>query len=699
MFKRFSSLVSCGEFNGSTPRRNTVQRRSSSVTGRAVVWRGVAKLSRQIRGMATLETLNFDNKALRDLPVDPNPDNRQRQVPGACFSKVRPTPVKNPQLVACSLPALTLLDLPLAQAERADFAHYFSGNKLLPGSQPAAHCYCGHQFGSFAGQLGDGATMYLGEVVNKAGERWEIQFKGAGLTPYSRQADGRKVLRSTIREFLCSEAIHHLGIPTTRAGSCVTSDSTVTRDIFYNGNPTEERCSIVLRIAQSFLRFGSFEIFKPEDELTGRVGPSVGRVDILKRLLDYTVSTFYPEIWRQYESGEREDMYVAMFEEVVRRTARLVAQWQCVGWCHGVLNTDNMSIVGLTIDYGPFGFMDRFDPQFICNTSDDGGRYSYEKQPEICRWNCGKLAEAIQGAVPLDRTKAVVDSVFDEEFGQCYTATMRRKLGLLKKEFPEDKSLVESLLKVMEETGADFTNSFRCLSRLPLPGMPGFESGRQELLDFLLTQCSTVEEMRKACSPRMDPRQLQMMMMLIQTNPGLLPALGRGFAALSAELDRMERLKELESETQAAKAGRDREKWAQWLMKYADRLKLEADAANQSAESLQTANQERVTAMNGCNPRVVLRNYIAQNAIDAAVKGDYSEVKRVLKILERPFDDAATEDLADAAGGVNVAVSDEASASCRGKETQSGGGDACHARRVVSYDSKPPDWAMDLRVT
>ncbi|KAL8622008.1 hypothetical protein ACOMHN_035536 [Nucella lapillus] len=388
----------------------------------------VARISRQLRGMATLETLNFDNKALRDLPVDPNPDNRQKQVHGACFSKVQPTPVKNPQLVACSLPALKLLDLPPAEAQRPDFAEYFGGNRLLPGSEPAAHCYCGHQFGSFAGQLGDGATMYLGEVVNEAGERWEVQFKGAGLTPYSRQADGRKVLRSTIREFLCSEALHHLGIPTTRAGTCVSSDSTVTRDIFYNGNAKQERCSIVLRIAQTFVRFGSFEIFKPEDELTGREGPSVGRADMLKQLLDYTASTFYPEIWSHHESGDKEEMYVDMFREIVRRTAHLVAEWQCVGWCHGVLNTDNMSILGLTIDYGPFGFMDKYNPQFICNASDDGGRYTYEKQPEICKWNCGKLAEAIQGAVSLDKTRPVLEEIFDPEFSRRYTSKMRRKV-------------------------------------------------------------------------------------------------------------------------------------------------------------------------------------------------------------------------------------------------------------------------------
>lgn len=648
---------------------------------------------------ATLETLNFDNKALRDLPIDPETDgNYRRQVSGACFSKVKPTPVKNPKLVAVSLPALQHLDLDPAQIDRLDFAEYFSGNRELPGTDPAAHCYCGHQFGSFAGQLGDGATMYLGEVVNKAGERWEIQFKGAGLTPYSRQADGRKVLRSTIREFLCSEAHHHLGIPTTRAGTCVTSDSTIIRDIFYNGNPIEERCSIVLRLAQTFLRFGSFEIFKPTDEDTGNRGPSVGRVDILKTMLDYTISTFYPEIWKRHEDGNKEDMYTAMYREVVARTARLVAEWQCVGWCHGVLNTDNMSIVGVTIDYGPFGFLDRYDPKFICNSSDDGGRYTYEKQPEICKWNCEKLAEAIQDAVPLEKSKAELH-IFDEEFSKHYMSKMRKKFGLLKKELPEDKELVERFLSTMEETGADFTNCFRCLSRLPLPNTEGFQSQRDQILEYLLTQCATLEEAKKACRPRMDARQLQMMLSMIQMNPGLLQALGRGFLALSRELERMEKSKEFEGKTQEAKSIRDRQQWDEWLVQYTERLQVEADSAKEMQEPLEAANRIRVTTMNSVNPRVILRNYIAQNAIDAAEKGDYSEVQRVLKILEHPYDEAQPLEASQFSGEANCPVEDErADCSCQKDGSHPVDG-ASHQRQVCSYDGKPPDWAMDLRVT
>jgi len=220
--------------------------------------------------MAQLNSLNFDNLALKTLPIDTEVENFPRQVKGACFSRVNPTPVDNPDVVAYSKTALQHIDLKEEEMETPQFAKYFSGNEILPGSQPAAHCYCGHQFGNFAGQLGDGATMYLGEVVNKAGERWELQLKGAGPTPYSRSADGRKVLRSSIREFLCSEAMHGLGVPTTRAGSCITSDSKIVRDIFYDGNPILEKCTIISRIAPTFIRFGSFEICKPMDSQTGR---------------------------------------------------------------------------------------------------------------------------------------------------------------------------------------------------------------------------------------------------------------------------------------------------------------------------------------------------------------------------------------------------------------------------------------------
>jgi len=215
-------------------------------------------MSTTTSSIGTTAALAFDNRNIRSLPIDPIRDNYCRQVPNAIFSIVKPTPVKNPKIISLSTEALTLVGLD--GTDNLELLRYLSGNEIMPGSQPYAHCYCGHQFGSFAGQLGDGAAISLGEIINTKGERWEIQLKGAGITPYSRTADGRKVLRSTVREYLCSEAMYHLGVPTTRAGSCITSDTTVQRDPLYDGTVIDERCTIVSRIAPNFFRFGSFEI-------------------------------------------------------------------------------------------------------------------------------------------------------------------------------------------------------------------------------------------------------------------------------------------------------------------------------------------------------------------------------------------------------------------------------------------------------
>jgi len=384
--------------------------------------------------------LQFVNRAVKSLPIDPKHDNRTREVPNACFSPVNPTPLKAPVLVAASKEALALLDI--TELDEKALAAVFSGNELLPGSFTAAHCYCGYQFGNFAGQLGDGAAIYLGEVQNKLGEKWEIQLKGAGMTPYSRQADGRKVLRSSLREFVCSEAMFHLGIPTTRAGTLVTSDSYVIRDKLYSGDAIQERCSVVLRIAQTFIRFGSFEIAKPADPTTGRSGPSEGNTAIVKKLMDYVIENLFPEIWSQDISEHAK--YKEFYRQVVIRTANLVAHWQTVGFCHGVLNTDNMSIYGLTIDYGPFGFLDRYNPYHICNGSDHHGRYDFKSQPDICYWNLYKLAEALQDLLPLKDAHEELKMYF-LTFKESYLRIMRNKLGLLHPD-PADEALFQNLL-------------------------------------------------------------------------------------------------------------------------------------------------------------------------------------------------------------------------------------------------------------
>jgi uncharacterized protein YdiU (UPF0061 family) len=317
--------------------------------------------------------LTFDNRNLRLLPVDPDKKNYCRSTPNAIFSFVDPTPVKNPMLIAYSKSALELLGLTAQNEDQ--IVQYLSGNNKIPGSLTAAHCYCGHQFGSFAGQLGDGAAISLGEVLvrdpsNDTTKRWELQLKGAGLTPYSRNADGRKVLRSSVREFLCSEAMHYLNVPTTRAGSCVTSDSTVERDPFYDGHVVNERSTVVSRISENFFRFGSFEIFKPKGPASyDRAGPSAGNQE-LKEKLFHQLLLYFPEITEGKEVIEASSLNrlaSLYFREIVKRTATLVAKWQAVGFVHGVLNTDNMSIMGVTIDYGPYGFMEQFDPNFVPN--------------------------------------------------------------------------------------------------------------------------------------------------------------------------------------------------------------------------------------------------------------------------------------------------------------------------------------------
>ncbi|CAM9848078.1 unnamed protein product, partial [Phaeothamnion confervicola] len=395
-----------------------------------------------------------------------------------------------------------------------------------------AHCYCGHQFGSFAGQLGDGAAIYLGEVVNRAGERWELQLKGAGLTPFSRTADGRKVLRSSLREFLCSEAMHYLGVPTTRAGTVVTSDSRVARDIFYDGRVTHERCSVVSRVAQTFLRFGSFEIFKPRDPgaIGGRAGPSAGNEALRRTMLDYVVRNFYPEAaTRAAEDGNGGGG--KMYREVVARTAALVASWQCVGWTHGVLNTDNMSIVGLTIDYGPFGWMDAFDPDFVPNGSDHGaGRYSYRQQPAICKWNLRKLAEALAPALPLASALETLEADYDDAYRAAYEAGMRRKLGLATAQ-AGDAALFAALSEVMEATAVDFTSLFRVLAERDLA-----------VATRLAGLCAAPSVLGKALRrrlrisrPSVPPEQLQALWAMAQEDPEALAAKWNAPAAAIVE--------------------------------------------------------------------------------------------------------------------------------------------------------------------
>ncbi|HEX6154750.1 MAG TPA: YdiU family protein, partial [Burkholderiales bacterium] len=326
---------------------------------------------------ADLTRLAFDASFVRELQPDPVLDNRSRQVPNASYTRVEPTPVAAPKLLGWSHALGEYLGIEKPSTPAAVEA--LAGNRVLPGMQPYAARYGGHQFGHWAGQLGDGRAITLGEIVATDGTRQELQLKGAGRTPYSRTADGRAVLRSSLREFLCSEAMHFLGVPTTRALSLVATGEPVVRDMFYDGHPAPEPGAVVCRVAPSFLRFGNFQIHAANNE-----------TELLKRLADYVLRNFYPGL-----------DYSAFFQELCRRTALLMADWMRLGFVHGVMNTDNMSILGVTIDYGPYGWLEGYDPNWTPNTTDAPTlRYTYGNQPQIAHWNLARLAEALLPLIP-----------------------------------------------------------------------------------------------------------------------------------------------------------------------------------------------------------------------------------------------------------------------------------------------------------
>ena len=333
-----------------------------------------------------INQIKFENTYLKNL-FSKNLDNpkKPQTTPKTNYSYVIPTPLNNPYLISISKSCCNFLELDCEnistnQDEKKEFEEIFSGNKIFSNSQPSAHCYVGHQFGVFAGQLGDGRAISIGDFYNSKNNLFELQLKGSGLTPYSRFADGRAVLRSSIREYLASEHLYALGIPTTRALAIIGSSTKVVRDPLYNGNVINETCCVVTRVAQTFMRFGSFEIFKDEDVLSGSAGPSVGlEGEMLDKMLDYVIKYHYKKIEFEKNENEKKKDYEKLIYAICERTALLSAYWQAYGFCHGVLNTDNMSIIGLTIDYGPYGFLEYFNNNFVPNHSDKYGRYAYSE--------------------------------------------------------------------------------------------------------------------------------------------------------------------------------------------------------------------------------------------------------------------------------------------------------------------------------
>jgi len=498
----------------------------------------------------TLETLNFDNRFTGELPADPETENYTRQVTGACYSRVRPTRVAQPQLVAYAREVAALLDLDKASCESDEFAAVFAGNRLVPGMDPYATCYGGHQFGNWAGQLGDGRAINLGETVNTNGQRWALQLKGAGPTPYSRTADGLAVLRSSVREFLCSEAMFHLGVPTTRALSLVLTGEQVMRDMFYDGNPKPEPGAVVCRVAPSFTRFGGFQIFAARSEL-----------DVLKELADYTIRTDFPHLG---EPGRA--VYLEWFREICRRTAEMIVHWMRVGFVHGVMNTDNMSILGLTIDYGPYGWLEDFDLNWTPNTTDAGGRrYRFGHQPQIAHWNLLQLAQAIypliEDAEPLQQAL----NNFATDFERGSQAMTAQKLGLKGFAASTDEALAKELVEVLQLVETDMTIFYRLLAQV------GTEADPQKAIDETL-------------------------------------------------MEAYYRPQQLNNEYRARMEG--------WLRTYQARVLQDG-----------ISNEARRQRMDAVNPKYVMRNYLAQLAIDKAEVGDYTMVNELLEVMRRPYDE------------------------------------------------------------
>lgn len=436
-----------------------------------------------------MKPLVFDNAFVRELPADPQPENRCRQVHRACYTLVQPTPMPAPELIAWSPEMAGLLDLSREDIESPEFVEVFAGNRLMEGMVTYAACYGGHQFGHWAGQLGDGRAINLGEVVNRAGQRWELQLKGAGQTPYSRSADGRAVLRSSLREFLCSEAMHHLGIPTTRALCLIGTGEQVVRDMLYDGHPRPEPGAIVCRVSPSFIRFGNFEIFASREDH-----------ETLAQLIDFTIRRDFPEL---QGPNRRADW----FAEVCERTARLMVDWQRVGFVHGVMNTDNLSILGLTIDYGPYGWVDNFDFDWTPNTTDaEHRRYCFGRQPAIAHWNLAQLANAL---LPVFGDPAPLQAGIDRfvaEFETGYPRMLADKLGLRDWRKDDDGKLAETLHALMQRAEIDMSLFFRGLAEVRsdspdlAPLEPTFYSEdkrrqhRPELVDWLHRYTARIRE-------------------------------------------------------------------------------------------------------------------------------------------------------------------------------------------------------------
>ncbi len=493
----------------------------------------------------------FDSQTLRIANL--SYANSFASLPAMHYTALQTTPLPEPYLICASEASATLIGVDVNDLQTEAAVALLTGNQLPADTKTLAAVYSGHQFGVWAGQLGDGRAILLGDVAApsiKPSGRIELQLKGAGLTPYSRMGDGRAVLRSSVREFLCSEAMAALGIPTTRA-LCVTgSDQLVMRE-------QPETAAVTTRMAQSFVRFGSFEHWYYQKNVAE-----------LKTLADYVIANFYPAL------QEHDNPYKALLTEVTLRTAEMIAHWQAVGFMHGVMNTDNMSILGLTLDYGPFGFMEAFDPLHICNHTDQQGRYAYARQPRVGEWNCFALGQALSPLIgSVEETQAAL-AIYKPAYFEKFQQLMHAKLGLQTAE-PDDSKLFDDMFEIMQTSHVDFTQFFRRLGELQRDNIEADEPLRDLFID--------------------------------------------------------------------------RVAFDRWAVQYRSRLQME-----------NSIDGERRLAMHAVNPKYVLRNYLAQIAIEKAQTKDFSEITKLLRILEKPFEEQPEND---------------------------------------AYAALPPDWANDLEVS
>ena len=514
-----------------------------------------------------LAELHLDDRFTAELPADPKAMNLTRPVHGAAYSYVRPKQPSRPRLLAHSPEVAGLLGLSEAAVASDRFLAVMSGGEVLKGMEPYAMCYGGHQFGHWAGQLGDGRAINLGSVVAPDGDRWTLQLKGAGPTPYSRTADGLAVLRSSLREFTCSEAMFHLGVPTTRALSLVTTGDQVLRDMFYDGNMKREPGAVVCRVSRGFLRIGSLEL-----------PASRGDEDLLRALTDFVLTEHYPELLPA-DTTPTPDTYAALLGAIVDRTADLVVHWGRVGFVHGVMNTDNLSLLGETIDYGPYGWLEDYDPDWTPNTTDaQGKRYAFGKQADIALWNLVRLAQALHPLVgAVEPLQAAIDG-FGKRYGAGWRDTMAAKLGLDGLRGEEDLTLVHDLLGLMQGHETDMTLLFRELARVPLAG-EGAGDGDQD-------------------------------------GDGLLAAFAAAWHG--------------PAEGSEPVATEHREACRAWMGRYAARARHEG-----------LADPDRRARADAVNPRFVPRNWLLQQAIDDAEGGDLARLHELQDVLRRPYDEQA----------------------------------------------------------